>query len=198
MTAGTPIKGDAATGVMQKLHAFISDRQGAGAIEFALIVPILLGFYLMAFQLTIGLSVAKRASRTAAAVADMVAQQSNPVKTATLDDMPYLAQAMFAPYTPSNGKMKITGVTVDSNGNPTVAWSRDQVGGKPYKVGASVNLPSSMRTPGAFLIHAEVSTDFPLFALTTDALPSGAQNLTIYRQYFYALRTGTSLSCSGC
>lgn len=182
---------------MLKLRAMLTDRGGAGAVEFALVVPLLLCLYLMAFQLTIGLSISKRASRTAAAIADYVAQQTT-VTPAMLTDMTYLTQAMFTPYTPNNGTMKITGVTVDANGNPTVAWSRDQAGGKPYATGASVNMPTEMRTPNTFFIHAEISTDFPLFVVTSNLLPSSAQKLTIYRHYFYRLRTGSSVSCSGC
>lgn len=185
-------------GIFLKFRSLLADRDGAGAVEFALVVPLLLCLYLMAFQLTIGLSTAKRASRTAAAVADLVAQQSSTISTTTLDDMPYLAQAMFAPYTQKNATMKITGVTVDANGNPTVAWSRDQSKGKPYAVGSAVTMPAEMRTPGAFFIHAEISTDFPLFVFTTDALPTSTQKLTIYRHYFYRLRTGSTMSCSGC
>jgi Flp pilus assembly protein TadG len=202
MTEKDPIGQAMPKGVILKFRALMADRRGVGAIEFALVVPVLLCLYLMAFQLTIGLSMAKRAARSATAIADLVAQQGSTIATTTLDDMPNMALTMFAPYTPTNGSLKITGVTVDANGNPTVAWSRgwSQTGGvsRPYATGAAVSMPSEMRTAGTFFIHAEVSTDFPLFVVTSNLLPSSAQTLTIYRHYFYRLRTGSTTSCSGC
>ena len=60
---------------------FAGDRDGMGAIEFAILFPILVMLYVGAFEITIGLSVSKRASRAAATVADVVTQQQTVTKS---------------------------------------------------------------------------------------------------------------------
>ena len=54
---------------------FLRDRSGIGAIEFAIIAPVLLILYIGALQVTIGLNFAKKASRAAGTVADAVTRE---------------------------------------------------------------------------------------------------------------------------
>ena len=49
------------------IRRFAVDRQGVGAIEFAIVFPILVMLYVGAFEITVGLSVSSRATRSAAA-----------------------------------------------------------------------------------------------------------------------------------
>ncbi|MCP6423203.1 pilus assembly protein, partial [Klebsiella pneumoniae] len=79
-------------------------------MEFALIAPLLLFLYITSFELTIGLSVSKRVTRTASTIADLVTQQSK-VTTSDLQQMTSVANAVFTPYKPENLKIKVTGVT---------------------------------------------------------------------------------------
>ncbi len=179
------------------LRAFWDDRRGVGAVEFALIAPLLLCLYITSFELTIGLSVAKRTTRTASTVADLISQQSSVTPT-TLATMIDVANSIFAPYKPQNLTLKITGVKLDASGNPTVAWSWDQTKGRPYTVGSPVDVPKDMRTPDSFLVHAEMSVNHELFMVMPGLMPSRLQTVTISRQYFYRQRVGSEITCSGC
>lgn len=179
------------------IKRFASDRKGVGAVEFALIFPVLMCLYFTAFELTIGFSMSKRTSRSASSIADIVSQQSSvtPTFLATMKDV---VAATFAPYTANSLSLKITGVTLDSSGNPTVAWSWDQSGAKPYTVGSTVAVPTDMRSANSFLIRAEVSVSHQLFMVMPGLLPSSLQTITLYRQYYYRQRIGSAISCSGC
>ena len=53
------------------------ERKGAGAIEFAILFPVLIMLYIGAFEITIGLSVSKRVTRAAGTIADIVTQRFN-------------------------------------------------------------------------------------------------------------------------
>lgn len=74
------------------------DRKGAGAIEFAILFPVLVMLYIGAFEITIGLSVSKRVTRAAGTVADLVTQQQSVTKSA-LAQMPSVATQSSCPTT---------------------------------------------------------------------------------------------------
>lgn len=59
-------------GVLIELKRLIADRSGVGAVEFALIAPLLLALYITSFELTIGFSVASRVTRSASSIAALL------------------------------------------------------------------------------------------------------------------------------
>src|SRR6478752_9995530 len=85
----------------EQMRRFAADVRGIGGVEFALIAPLLLFLYITSFELTIGLSVSKRVTRTASTVADLVTQQAK-VTTSDLQQMTSVANAIFTPYQPQN------------------------------------------------------------------------------------------------
>lgn len=179
------------------LRRFGSDVRGIGGVEFALIAPLLLFLYITAFELTIGLSVSKRVTRTASTVADLVTQQSK-VTTSDLQQMISVANSIFTPYRPENLKVKITGVTLDASGSPTVAWSWAQDGSRPYSNSSAVNVPTDMRSASTFLVRAEVSVTHQLLMFMPGLMPSNLQTITLNREFYYRQRVGTSITCDGC
>ncbi|NLR98548.1 pilus assembly protein [Rhizobium sp. P38BS-XIX] len=181
-------------GIMRR---FARDERGVGAIEFAILFPVLLLLYLGAFQLTVGLSVSKRASRSAGSIADIVSQQTA-VSKAVLATMPSVAGAIFAPYTTSGLTLKLTGINVDSTGKATIAWSWSQSGTAPYTAGSSVTVPANMNQASTFLVRSELSIPYQLISFGSNFLPNGSNQITINRQYYYRQRGGTSISCSDC
>ena len=185
------------TGWLCRFRALIVDTKGAGAVEFALIVPLLIFLYITAFELTIALSVSKRTASSASTIADITTQQASvtPTWLATMKDV---TGSIFAPYAPQNLSLKITGVQLDANSNPTVAWSLDQSNGKPYAVGSTVNVPSDMRTSSTFLVRTELSVTHKLLMIMPGLLPPQLQTITLSRQYYYRQRVGTSIDCNGC
>lgn len=183
--------------LIDRLRQLRRDVSGVGGVEFALIAPLLLFLYITSFELTIGLSVSKRVTRTASTVADLVTQQSK-VTTSDLQQMTSVANAIFTPYKPQNLKVKITGVTLDASSNPTVAWSWAQDGTRPYSNGSTVNVPTDMRAPSTFLVRAEVSVTHQLLMFMPGLMPSNLQTITLNREFYYRQRVGTSITCDGC
>ncbi len=122
-------------GIILPIRRFLRDQRGVGAVEFAIIAPILIAIYITCFELTIGLSVSKRVTKATGTVADLVTQQTSVTK-ASLAGMVDVSKAIFVPYNTSTNalKLKITGISVDATSTPKVAWSWDQAGGRPYAV----------------------------------------------------------------
>jgi Flp pilus assembly protein TadG len=184
--------------LVERLRRFRRDTRGVGAVEFALIAPLLLGLYITSFELTIGLSVSKRVTRTASTIADLVTQQSKVTKN-DLAKMSTVANGMFTPYRPENLRVRVTGIKLDASGNPKVAWSWDQSGGRPYNNEAAVDaVPADMRSPNTFLVRAEVSVTHQLLMFMPAIMPTNLQQITLRREFFYRQRVGSSIDCEGC
>ncbi|MEZ2130237.1 MULTISPECIES: TadE/TadG family type IV pilus assembly protein [unclassified Sinorhizobium] len=187
---------------------FLSDRQGIGAIEFALLVPVLLMLYFGAVGATVGFSMAKRATRASGTVADIVTQQTSVDKT-YLAEMPSVARSIFAPYRTDKLTLNITGITIDNSANAKVAWSwgwkdnentkddpKDGTVTTPYPVNSAVTVPDEMKKANTFLVRSELLIPYDLFAFAPGFLPDG--NITIKRDFFYRQRTGDSVTCGNC
>jgi Flp pilus assembly protein TadG len=178
------------------VRRFVGDREGVGAIEFAILFPILVMLYVGAFEITIGLSVSKRATRAAGTIADVVTQQQTVTK-AWLADMPAVASAIFVPYATTGLTVKVTGVTLDAAANPTVLWSWAQDGSRPYTVNSTVTVPADMKKANSFLVRTELSIPYKLFLFAPNLMPSGS-TITINRSYFYRQRQNDNVPCSDC
>ncbi|MBB2698704.1 UNVERIFIED_ORG: Flp pilus assembly protein TadG [Rhizobium esperanzae] len=176
----------------------IRERKGAGAIEFAILFPVLVMLYIGAFEITIGLSVSKRATRAAGSIADLITQQQSITKS-TLTEMRSVATAIFVPYNSTSLTLKITGITVDASANPKVLWSWAQDGSAPYAKDTAVsNIPADMKTANSFLVRTELSIPYTMFLFAPNFMPDGMRTITISRSYFYRQRQGESIPCGDC
>ncbi|WP_245297277.1 TadE/TadG family type IV pilus assembly protein [Rhizobium oryziradicis] len=183
--------------LIHRLQHFSKDTSGVGAVEFALIVPVLLLLYLGAFELTLGLNVASRATSSAGAIADIVASKDGNFNKAFLATMPDVAAAIFAPKPTTGFAMKITGIQVDQSLNAKVAWSWAQDGSKPYSVGSAATMPSGMAAASSSFVHVEFSIPYKLITYVP-GLNASLSIITISRDFYYRQRTSETVSCSDC
>lgn len=185
--------------ITSKLAGLFGDRSGVGAIEFAILFPILVMLYIGAFEITVGLSVSKRAARAAGSVADIVTQQQGVTKT-SLQQITTVANAIFAPYNTSQMQVKLTGITMDASANAKVLWSwGNSTTSAPYAANSAVTgVPADMQKASSFLVRAELSIPYQLFAFSPAFLPGNLQTLTIQRTYYYRQRQNDSIACSDC
>lgn len=185
-------------GFLTRLKRFASDNSGVGAVEFALVVPLLLTLYITAFEITVGFSVAQRVTRSASTIADLVTRENPTLTRSTLAGSVNVAGSIFAPYEPNDTlTIKITGVAMNAAGNPTVAWSWGNKQKIPYSFGTPVDVPVGMRAADSFLIRAEVSVQHQLLMFLTSAAPYISRP-TISREFFYRPRMDSTMTCSDC
>ncbi len=185
-------------GILLALNRLIKCRRGVGSVEFAILAPILISLYICCFELTMGLSTAKRVTRSAATVADLVTQQTSVSKTflATMLDV---TQAIFVPYDARGISLKITGITMDQSAAPKVLWSWQQDGSRPYAAGTVVNdVPDDLKSANSFLVRAELSVPHTLLMFLPGLLSAETRSITISRTYFYRQRVGDNIACSDC
>lgn len=185
------------SGLFIRLGAILRDRQGVGGVEFALVAPMLLVLYLMAFELTMGFSAAKKASLASNAVADIVAREEKVTK-AFLGTMPDVARAIFVPYPPSNLLIKVTAIKIDSAKAAKVAWSWSSTGVAPYGVGTQAPVPADLLIADTFLIRSELSVSHELMTYLPGLVSGGTKSLTLYREFYYRQRLGAQITCNDC
>lgn len=175
------------------------DRQGLGAVEFALLFPLLLVAYLTAFELTLGVSVMKRATTASSTVADLVSQQKE-VKKSFLEGMTKVATATFAPYGAAGLDLKITGIAVDADKKATVRWSWENKDSVPYAAGSPITLPEELAQPDTFLVRAELSVPHELLMYLPNFSGSEIKNITIAREYYFRQRVFSEggITCKDC
>ncbi|TCU38739.1 TadE/TadG family type IV pilus assembly protein [Rhizobium azibense] len=182
-----------------KLVRFGRDRSGVGAIEFAILFPVLVMLYIGAFEITIGLNVSKRTSRAAGSIADLITQQQNVTKS-SLSEISSVAGGIFAPFGTTGMQIKVTGITIDAGANAKVLWSwANDATTAPYAANSAVTgIPADMQKADSFLVRADLSVPYTLFAFGPDFLPGDIQELTIRRTYYYRQRQGDNVACNDC
>lgn len=175
---------------------FAKDRRGVGAVEFAIIFPILLALYVTSFELTVGYNTYKRASSAAATINDLISKTGS-VDKAYLKGMQDVAAAVFAPYSTKGLQLKISGITIDKQKQAKIAWSWNEKDQRPYAVGSPVTVPNRLLMENSFLIHVELSVPHELLMFMTDVSSSGVKSITIGRDYFFKQRDAET-TCSNC
>ena len=183
--------------ISASVRQFRDDQRGMGAVEFALIVPMLIVVYLASFELTTSLSVAKRVTKAAATVADIVTQSSTVNKT-SLAAMSDVTKAILVPYSSTGMVLKISGIAVDSSKAAKVAWSWSSSGTTPYAVNSAAKVPSAMLFADTFLVRSELTVPHDL--LTYIPNPGGAdiKKITLSREYYFRQRLNNKIDCSNC
>ena len=92
------------------------DRRGVAAVEFALILPLMLLIYLGSAEVTQALMASRNATMVARTLADLVAQQQSGVNVtdAQLTTIFTAATAVMAPFSTSSLRMTITSVNISA------------------------------------------------------------------------------------
>lgn len=184
-------------GIVGPIRRLLANRKGAGAIEFALVAPVLILLYIGSAEISVAMSVNKKVARAASTVADLVTQKQQVDKT-FLRSMVDVAASILAPYEESPVQLKITGIEIDGGGNAKVAWSWDQDDKRPYGNGDAVALPDDLKIGNSYLVRAELSYDHTLLLMVPGANNLEVNALTLSKTYYLKPRIGDSVDCSGC
>ena len=184
-------------GMLLRLRRFVEDRRGVGAIEFAIVAPLLLMAYVGAFEITMGITASRKVSRASSTVSDLLTQ-SNSTSKATLDTMNEVVKKVIAPYSVGAAyTLKITGITVAPDGTAKVARSRVHAAGTPYAKGKPVTLPSELDAKDTFIVRTELTVPYSILLLAPN-LDSRLNQITLGRTSYFRQRTGKLIECTDC
>jgi Flp pilus assembly protein TadG len=146
---------------MPYLYRFINELRGAVAVEFALIVPVLLIILTGIVELSNYMMAARRMSGAAYAAADLISQETD-LTTSQLRDIFQVSELIMAPF--DSAKLTLGAVSVrydDDSGDPVEDWSANYNGGS---VDNATALASGLGDAGeSVIIVTTTFTYTPLF-----------------------------------
>jgi Flp pilus assembly protein TadG len=152
---------------------FAGDRRGVTAVEFALLLPVMMTLYLGSVETSQGVATQRKVSLTAHALAD-VATQYTDITNVDMSNILNAGAAIIAPYPSASLTEVISELSINAQGQASVVWS-DTLGGTARTVGQVVTIPSALAVPNTFLIMAE--THFS-YAPTYGYVLTGTLNLS--------------------
>lgn len=147
-------------------HRALADVRGVAAVEFALLLPVMLTLYIGAVEVTQALSADRKIVLLTRTTGDLTTQSSR-VSPADLDAILNASTAVLAPLAPSSAKIRLTSVAITGSGSSdpkvpnkaSVCWSY-QRNWTTWSTGTLLDtniLPTALRGDvGTSLIMAEV------------------------------------------
>lgn len=174
--------------VKSAFAAFASNRSGVAALEFALILPVMLVLYLGGFEASKALEASRKVETTAETVGNLVAR-SRVMNQTAIDNIFNVSSAVMAPFSPDGLQIVVTTIKVDDKGQGTIDWSRASSGagltaGAPYPVPAKLNFGAA-----SYLVVAEVTYAYqPLLDYT-----KSFSGLEFSKTYTFRPRTSKSI-----
>jgi Flp pilus assembly protein TadG len=146
------------TALARRLARFLRDRRGVSAVEFALLLPLMMTLYLGSFETTQGIATSRKVTLTAHTLADLSSQYTA-ITNADMSNILNAAAAIMAPY-PVNGMQAVVSeLSINAQGQATVAWS-DTLNGTARAVGQVVPIPTSLAVPNTYLLLSEVQYSY--------------------------------------
>jgi len=155
---------------------FGSNQDGIAAVEFAMLLPIMITLFFGVVETSMALLCRADVSKMASTAADLISQANAPATSDIANAYAATGVLLYPYYDPSvagsaKPSIRITSVVDDGSGavgkdhlTGTVAWTCTQSGSgvlsPAIAVGQPVTLPQPLMTDGGSLIIAEVAYDY--------------------------------------
>lgn len=172
---------------------FAGARGGIAALEFALILPVMLTIYLGSSEVSDGLAAKRKLSHVASAISDLVAQDTVISNTAEINDIFAAAAAIMSPFSEASLKVTVTAITMDANKKGTVAWGQTLNGATCPTKGSSVAVPATFQAANGFLVL--VQAQYAYKPTIGYVLP---QTIQLTDQIYQAPRSGKAIPGPSC
>ncbi len=166
---------------------FRDDAKGVAAVEFALVVPVMLLLYIGSVEASSLISMDRRVQTVAGTMGDLVSRSNLKLAACDLKDYFQASSGIMAPYSTEKLQQIVTSVFVDKDGNTDVKWSETAGGATAHPLGKPYDLPKAMTdiSKNAYVIVAEATYAYtPITGFIYD------KQIQLYRENFYLPRFG--------
>lgn len=185
--------------IRTRARRFLRDPRGVAAVEFALILPLLVVLYFGTVEAASLYSVDRRVATVASTMADLVSREQKCITTDKLNSYFNAATGIMQPFSTSSLKQVVSFLQISSAGTVTIKWSRHYGTGATARntgtttaIGTATNINTLARTKG-WLVAAEIQYPYqPLFGIVIKTINLG------HTEYFlprYEEEITTSASC---
>src|SRR5438874_245480 len=134
------------------------ERRGVAAVEFAMLLPLMVTLYLGSVEISQGVGIDRKVTLTTRTVADLASQVSS-INNADMTNLLNASASVILPYDTTKLKVTVSEITIDSNGTAKIVWS-DTLNGTKRTVGSTVTLPAALNVANSSLIWSEVSYSY--------------------------------------
>jgi Flp pilus assembly protein TadG len=177
-----------ARGLLCRFH---QDRRGVSAVEFAMLLPLMITLYIGGVEVSSAIAVDRKVTLVARTLGDLVAQSTS-VNATDMTNILNAASSVVQPYSSSLIQVKVSRVDVDANGVAKVVWSKAQnASARPAQ--STVTLPAALNTASTSVIWAESQYTY---TPTIGYVITGA--LTLHDQIYMRPRLSDTVACNAC
>lgn len=134
------------------------DRRGVSAVEFAMLAPVIIVFYFGLAEFCQGYMAQRRASHSAAMVADLVTQRER-LTAGEIDDVFEIGAVIMSPFPTGALKLRLSSATRINATTVRIDWSRGK-GLSARATGSTVTVPDGLIKIGESVIMAESTYDY--------------------------------------
>ncbi|HLL26724.1 MAG TPA: TadE/TadG family type IV pilus assembly protein [Xanthobacteraceae bacterium] len=186
-------------GILTKIARLRRDQRGISAIEFAFVFPIMVILYLGATALTQGIVIKRKVTLATRTVGDLVSQYTT-IANSDIQSILTAATTVIQPYSTSLIAIVVSSISIDANGNATVAWSQATSNTTALTKNSSVTLPAGIggtANANTTIIWAQGSY---VYTLPVGSTIVGHTSMTLSDQFYLRPRRVTSVACTatGC
>jgi Flp pilus assembly protein TadG len=147
--------------MIRVLHRAAADRQGAAAVEFALIFPVLFLLNIGAAEALHAYQVQRNVAHIAAAMADITAQ-SRSVTNAEVQDILSASVAMIHPYPAGDLQQRVSSFSANASGQVSQDWTVKRT----YSASDPPSVPAGYLAANESVIVTDVVYEYrPTFGL---------------------------------
>ena len=140
--------------IQRKVAGLAGDERGVSAVEFAMLLPLMLTLYLGSVEVSQGIGADRKVTLTARTICDLVSQVST-IGNADMTNALNASSSVMAPFPTANLKVTVSSVKIDATGKATIDWS-DSFNGTARAKGSTVTLPTALNVANTYLIWSEV------------------------------------------
>jgi hypothetical protein len=155
-------------GVRRSVVEMLGDRRGNAAVEFAVIVPLMLTMFFGTVEFSSGVAVDRKITLVARAFSDLTSQSLDKTSDTELQGIFAASSAILSPYLVTPIKPTISEIYVDASKTAKIQWSKSAtlslVSGAPRAVLKTsarhkrdvVIIPEGLQIPDTYLIFSEI------------------------------------------
>src|SRR5256714_14955733 len=100
--------------VRRPLRRFFRDKRGVSAVEFAMLLPLMVTLYLGGVEVSSAIAVDRKATQVARTLGDLVSQSTS-VNATDMTNILNAASSVVQPYSPSLIQVTVSRVDIDAN-----------------------------------------------------------------------------------
>jgi Flp pilus assembly protein TadG len=178
-------------GFANTITRFAGERRGVAAVEFAMLLPLMMTLYLGSVEASQGIATQRKVTLVAHALADLASQYTD-ITNSDMSNILAAGSAIIVPYSATGLQEVVSEVSINAQGQASVVWS-DSLGGTALTVGQAVTVPASLAVPNTYLVLAQVQYSYkPTYGyVMTGTLTLSDESYVLPRQSTSIARTAT-------